>query len=151
HVSLFGATVALFPDGLPTRLPDGLPHADRHDLARPAGQAAHVPLGLGHQRLFLGDRRRHRADSGDLVWALRRPDLRGRRVSSGAAGVLRGASAAADAGTVRARASKRMIDLRMRLFTALVALVLPLAHPASAQAPLTAAKTQLVPFEVTPF
>ena len=43
------------------RLPDGLPDADRDDDARPARQGAPVHLGVGRQRLLLGDRRRRRA------------------------------------------------------------------------------------------
>src|SRR5262249_24069658 len=109
----------MFPDSFPTGLPDGLPDADRDDYARAVGQAAHVSVGLGHQRLLFGDRRRQRADTGDLVWTLRRPDLRGRRLPSGPASVLRGASAIESARARQPRASNVMIK-SFKPMTALV-------------------------------
>ncbi len=53
-------------------VPDGLPNGGRHDLAGAAREGPHVPLGLGDQRLLLGDRRGAGAD--------RRHRLRPRRV-----------------------------------------------------------------------
>ena len=58
HLALRAAAADLLPHGRAAGLPDGLPDADRHDHAGPARQGAHVPVGLGHQRLLLGDRRR---------------------------------------------------------------------------------------------
>ena len=72
------------------RLPDGLPDADRDDDARPARQGAPVHLGVGRQRLLLGDRRRRRAGARHQF----RPRLGDRdrrlRLPAGAARFLRG-------------------------------------------------------------
>ena len=46
-------------------VPDGIPDADRDDDARAARQGRPVHLGLGRQRLLLGDRRRGRAGDRD--------------------------------------------------------------------------------------
>ena len=67
HASLCAASDLLLRADRAAGLPDGLPDADRDDVAGAARQGSHVRLGVGHQRLLLGDRRGHRADHRDLV------------------------------------------------------------------------------------
>src|SRR6185436_3034435 len=89
------ASPVLLRAHLSARLPDGLSDADRDDVAGAARQGSHVPVGVGHQRLFLRDRRGRRSHYRDLVRPQRRADDCRRRLSLGDAGVLRGAAAAA--------------------------------------------------------
>ena len=57
------AAAALLRADLSARVPDGLPDADRDDVAGAARQGSHVPVGLGHQRLLLRHRRGRRCPS----------------------------------------------------------------------------------------
>ena len=150
---------------LPARLPDGLSDADRDDVAGAARQGPHVPVGVGHQRLLLRDRRGRRAHHRDLVRPQRGADDRRRRLSPGDAGVLRGAAAAATVGDACAgspaahdRRDRRDVCGRSPLAQRLPlpASLLPdsaMSAPAPKRelAPLPSPKTALVPFEVTPF
>ena len=58
----------LFPFDCAARLLDGLSDADRDDDAWAARQGSHVRLGVGRQRLLLGDRGCRRARHRDQFW-----------------------------------------------------------------------------------
>ena len=93
HASLRAATDLLLCADPAARLSDGLPDADGDDVAGAARQGSHVPVGVGHQRLLLGDRGCHRADRRDVV-RLDGGAHGGRRcLSGGDARVLRRAAA----------------------------------------------------------
>ena len=95
----YALRIVLLPAAdLAAGLPDGLPHADGDDDARPPRQGPHVPVGLGHQRLLLGDRRRAGADRGDQLRPARRRAGRRLRLSRGPAGLLLRADAARQSG-----------------------------------------------------
>jgi hypothetical protein len=88
HAALCAAYRALPAAAPAAGLPDGLPHADGDDHAGPPGQGPHVPVGLGHQRLLLGDRRRAGADRGDQLRPARRRAGRRLRLPGGTARLL---------------------------------------------------------------
>ena len=88
HAALCAAHRALPAAADAAGLPDGLPHADRDDDPGPAGQGPHVPVGVGHQWLLLGDRRRPGADRGDELRPARRCPGGRRRLSRGDARLL---------------------------------------------------------------
>src|ERR1044071_6994869 len=57
------AQLLALPDALDAAVvPHGLPDAARHDRRGTAVQGPHVPVGVGHQWLLLGDRRGAGAD-----------------------------------------------------------------------------------------
>ena len=93
HLSLWAQARVLVPACVPPGLSDGIPDADGDGDSRAAAQGAHVPVGLGHQRLLLGDRRGAGADRRDGLRPVERALCRGRRLSDRDAGLLRGAAA----------------------------------------------------------
>src|SRR5262249_8036339 len=123
---------------------------------------SHVPVGLGHQRLLLGDRRGRGSHHRNIVRIERGTDDRGHRLPDRNRGILRGAAASALRRSTRARDRDRrrrgMTGRRglAALTTLLVGILLPVtAMPAPAPkrelAPLASSKTALVPFDVSPF
>ena len=89
RAALSRAARALLPVHRAAGLPDGLPDADGDDDARAARQGAPVHLGLGRQRLLLGDRRRGGAGHRDQFRPRRGDRDRRARLFPRAAVVLR--------------------------------------------------------------